>query len=346
MKRICLFFVCVLALPSAAQAASFDCGKAKTKVEKLICSNATVSKLDREMQSVYQNDYKRTADPAGLKIEQRQWLKTRNACKDTTCLIRAYRTRMAELKAIQAEPKPCFRLLERKWPEVASGHYQVCVDFLKNLNSFCEAAPTSEWRKSSFPHSLVMVPVYQKSALICEWKVNPAINMLALPLWEEIDPKAHLKIIQNMQQRYYHDPEEKWIPIPPDMMQHISEGKSRMWHTWIDLDRDGQKEHVVRFDDLPCGRGDGSYFFGLPNYFAVVDDNISKLNVNYEYLKSAMGIVVHGGQTYVLDGGTGNQVVFDSGSKGFRDSLDLQEPFSAETGEKGMRSVCVFEYLK
>jgi uncharacterized protein len=348
MKRICLFFVCGLILPIAAQAAGFDCGKAKTKVEKLICSNATVSKLDREMQSVYQDAYKRTADPAGLKLEQRQWLKTRNACKDVTCLIRAYRTRTAELKAILAEPKPCFRLLERKWPEVASGHYPVCVDFLKNLNSFCEEAPITKWIKID-PGDKIMLPVNLTSRPSCEWKINPAINTLRIPHWEAIDPKAHLKIIQNMQQHDYRDPEEKWQPIQPDMLQRIYEGQSRLWHTWIDIDRDEQKEHVVRFDDLPCNRGEQTNFFGLPTRLAVVDDNISKVDTHYEYLHYGFDIVIHDDKTYIMTrlaiGGV--QVRFKSGLVGFRDHLDLREPFSVpETGSKGMSSVCVFDYIK
>ena len=89
------------------------------------------------------------------------------------------------------------------------------------------------------------------------------------------------------------------------------------------------------------------YFFGLPTYFAVVDDEITNVNVSYEYLNNVMGIVVLNGQAYVITGGTGSQKIFDSGLAGFRNSLDLQEPFSVpETGGKGMTSVCVFDYIK
>lgn len=325
MKRLLPWIVAVWCLffGAQAQAASFDCAKADAKVEKLVCADEKLSKLDEELQSVYQDAYKHTADPAGLKMEQRQWLKTREACKDVACVTDAYRTRLAALKATLAEPKPCFRLLERKWPEVASGHYPVCVDFLKNLNTFCGNPP------------------------ICEWKVNPSIKTLALPQWEEINPKAHLKIIQNMLQRYYSDPESKWIPIPPDMMQRINEGTTRMWHAWVDPDRDGLNKHVVRFDDLPCDGKRNAYFFGLPTYMAVVDADITKVDSRYEYFNHIFGIVLHDGQTYAINGGPSYNDVPGSGAVGTGDSLNLQEPFSARGGlSKGMDSVCVFEYLK
>jgi len=176
---------------------------------------------------------------------------------------------------------------------------------------------------------------------------QPGNRYVKTPHWESLDPKAYLKVIQNMQQRIYREPEEKWQPISSDMLQRINEGQSRLWDTWIDLDRDGQKEHVVRFDDLPCEKGDGSYPFGLPAQVAVVDDNISKVDVRYDYLHHGFDITVHDDKPYIMARQSGVAVKFDSGRVGFRNSLELQEPFSARGGyEKGMRSVCVFDYIK
>jgi uncharacterized protein len=338
--------LCYLISMSSAQAVSFDCAKAQTKAEKLICRNRQASQLDKEMQLAYQDAQAHTADPASLKTEQRQWLKMRDTCNYVTCIIQAYRTRLASLKTLLAEPKPCFRLLERKWPEVASGHYPVCVDFLKNINSFCDEMPATTWKKSHSSEK-IMFPANATPRTSCEWKNNLTINALKTPYWEALDPKAYLKVIQNMQQRIYREPEEKWQPIPPDMLQRINEGQSRLWHTWIDIDRDGQKEHVVRFDDLPCERGDGSYPFGLPARVAVVDESISKVDARYDYLYIGFDIAMHDEKAYVMTRQAGVEVKFDSGKVGFRNSLELQEPFSARSGyEKGMRSVCVFDYIK
>ena len=212
---------------------------------------------------------------------------------------------------IAMSPRQCFKLLKRKWPEVQSGNYPVCRDFEKNLNATCG-----------------------KSA-ICDWKRDPSIKSLSLPEWEEVDPKEHLTVIQQMQNHaLYYTPPESWRPIPPDMMQRIEAGKTHMWHTWIDLDHDGQKEHVVKFNDGPCDQ-ETPDFYGQRTNMAVVDEAISKVDTRYLYPIHMIGIVVHEGRAYVMRRGSGGN------------NLYMEEPFSARGGlEKGAISVCVFQYLK
>ena len=57
---------------------SFDCAKAKTRVEKLICSDAELAKLDREMSSEYRTLVSdKTLDgelKEILKNNQKKWL--------------------------------------------------------------------------------------------------------------------------------------------------------------------------------------------------------------------------------------------------------------------------------
>jgi|GEM_PF-2521525 len=78
---------------SQVQAASFDCAKASTKVEKLICANAELSKLDEALAVEYADALK-LPDTANLKTEQKSWLKGRNQCTDDTCIQAAYRQRI------------------------------------------------------------------------------------------------------------------------------------------------------------------------------------------------------------------------------------------------------------
>lgn len=97
MKRLLLILLGGLTLSFAAHAASFDCGKASTKVEKLICADAELSKLDEAIAKVYGEVLKKFPDEALLKKQQREWLKARNRCKEVSCLGDYYRGRLAEL---------------------------------------------------------------------------------------------------------------------------------------------------------------------------------------------------------------------------------------------------------
>jgi uncharacterized protein len=101
MRVVSLF--ALLAVSGALEAASFDCSKATTATEKLICSNARVSDLDEHLGRYY-GAARADLGPAGacLVTTQREWLrKSRNACKDAGCLERAYLHRLAELDPLQ-----------------------------------------------------------------------------------------------------------------------------------------------------------------------------------------------------------------------------------------------------
>ena len=77
---------------------SFDCAKASSSQEKLICSDADLAKLDAQLADAYSNARKAASDRAALLASQRAWIKQSfNACNDKTCLTSAYQSRIAEL---------------------------------------------------------------------------------------------------------------------------------------------------------------------------------------------------------------------------------------------------------
>lgn len=77
---------------------SFNCDAARTKVERLICSDSELSRLDQSMAVQYKRRLSMGTDSATLKSEQRQWLVTvRNRCLDKSCLILRYQERIQEL---------------------------------------------------------------------------------------------------------------------------------------------------------------------------------------------------------------------------------------------------------
>jgi len=81
-----------------ALAASFDCSKAATKSEKLICGDQTLSAADSELAKVYRQATEELPDPEGLKKEQLSWIKNeRDACPDAPCMLKAHDARAAAL---------------------------------------------------------------------------------------------------------------------------------------------------------------------------------------------------------------------------------------------------------
>lgn len=82
---------------SYAHAASFDCTKARSQVEHLVCDTPALSQLDETLATTYRTAL--TNDPAA---RQRQliWLReTRDRCNDAPCLAAAYQTQIQAMGA-------------------------------------------------------------------------------------------------------------------------------------------------------------------------------------------------------------------------------------------------------
>jgi uncharacterized protein YecT (DUF1311 family) len=104
MIRIALYALAALLLASASQsakAASFDCAKAKSPGEKVICTDQEMNDQDVEMSVTY-NLLKRlvTMGARGdLETSQTAWLRRREACgADRACLSKAYADRLLQLR--------------------------------------------------------------------------------------------------------------------------------------------------------------------------------------------------------------------------------------------------------
>uniref|UniRef100_UPI0005C2996A lysozyme inhibitor LprI family protein n=1 Tax=Burkholderia gladioli TaxID=28095 RepID=UPI0005C2996A len=93
--------------------AGFDCRYAKSHVEKLICADTELSRLDSKLKDLFVKVQNETSghdgetgaliDPIG--DEQRQWRETvRDRCPDVSCLRKAYDARI--------------RQVQEKWSEV------------------------------------------------------------------------------------------------------------------------------------------------------------------------------------------------------------------------------------
>lgn len=296
-----------------ACAASFDCVKAATKVEMMICTDPDISRLDEEMDTVFREWYGYADDTFELRRQQRKWLKERNKCTNIACLKQVYNMRISDFKRLNSGPKPCFSLLERDWPYVKSGHYPVCVDYLRNLNRFCNAPPPT-----------------------CKRKLDPEIHSLSFPKWEELDPKKYLEVIkQVLTTNYYYTKE--WRPLADTLKQRIINDETRLWHSWIDLENDGKKEHVVRFSDGKCEPINPSGvqgFYGFDYHLAVVNKDITQVDTRYGYLQGLpIDLLLHDKRMYIL-----------SRMSASNDTISLHEPYKVLNNSFGSKSVCEFYY--
>jgi uncharacterized protein YecT (DUF1311 family) len=78
---VLLLFSSLLGLPaSAPQAASFDCAKARTPLEKKICREPALSQADEALAKVYQQRLRDFPIPAFIKDSQRAWLNLAQQC--------------------------------------------------------------------------------------------------------------------------------------------------------------------------------------------------------------------------------------------------------------------------
>lgn len=86
---------------SAKIEASFDCGKAASSIEKLICSSPETAAADKRLAGTYGAARAKAVDANALKADQNAWMKAeRNACADAGCLLRVTEERIQKLSAM------------------------------------------------------------------------------------------------------------------------------------------------------------------------------------------------------------------------------------------------------
>lgn len=85
----------VLAAPFAS-AASFNCAKAATAVEKMVCADPDLSREDDHLNGSYKRAVERVGNKLAMREWQRTWLRSPalTGCKTTACVKEAYGTRV------------------------------------------------------------------------------------------------------------------------------------------------------------------------------------------------------------------------------------------------------------
>jgi uncharacterized protein len=92
-----LLVMLLLAVSGSSSAASFDCNKASTFVEKAICSDRTLSALDDALSENYKDMLASNIGEGArkdLRATQRIWIADRNKCTTRSCVEALYRQRV------------------------------------------------------------------------------------------------------------------------------------------------------------------------------------------------------------------------------------------------------------
>lgn len=117
---------------NAAYSASFDCRKARTDAENLICGSKTLAALDDKLHFEYVKALSLACDAATLKKDQLTWLKTRNAAHAETPMAKSYRGRIDALSGRNA---------------TQTVHYEVINSTLGRWQFFLETIGCHEYRR-------------------------------------------------------------------------------------------------------------------------------------------------------------------------------------------------------
>src|SRR5262249_20302137 len=108
--RLLVLALVALLLPDTGAAASFDCAKAKSPLERAICGNRDLSAADEELARAYADGLRKLGDSAGiLRGAQRRWLQDlpgRLARAGAEAVLHDYKDRLDELQAIPDFPPP------------------------------------------------------------------------------------------------------------------------------------------------------------------------------------------------------------------------------------------------
>jgi ankyrin repeat protein/uncharacterized protein len=94
------FAVVATMVVSVIHAASFDCTRARSSIEELICQDPELEALDNSLDTAYRL-YTSDSKAANLsRAEQRRWLNQRYRCRDRDCVKAKYESRLQEIKRV------------------------------------------------------------------------------------------------------------------------------------------------------------------------------------------------------------------------------------------------------
>jgi uncharacterized protein len=124
-----------LGLAVSTQGASFDCGKAQSKVEHLICDNPDISKLDDELSAAYKAILQDKTYAQDIRHEQTRWITHRNYCESASCLKALYQMRIQELADMPKlySREPIFKIFRSQSEKPDFDNETDKLDFMRKI---------------------------------------------------------------------------------------------------------------------------------------------------------------------------------------------------------------------
>lgn len=179
-------------LAGSAHAASFDCRKAATRTEKMICSDKELGNADSEMSGLYHELTSGTYQRKDLLTDQRVWLKNvRDACDDLACMRSVHRERIAYLKTLLAPQQASCTLPK---PPAAAGCEQTLACVENADHSFFQAVGNICAKGNKFDYSVDIYRHADKSAAPVLAGREAGLDGLKQVNWNAIDRNGYAEL--------------------------------------------------------------------------------------------------------------------------------------------------------
>ncbi|MES2825920.1 MAG: lysozyme inhibitor LprI family protein [Pseudomonadota bacterium] len=247
-------------------AASFDCAKAGTATEKLICSDAKVSTLDEQLNAVYKAANETATDKNAFKAQQRDWLKQkRNVCEDADCLALVYQARISELAkstSNSALASSVNTIEPQKKMIITTGHEKsLCNDYLALMNR----VPRNPQNTCNLEYS------FDEKAKTQGFNDIP---------WKEVDPKQY----EDMLLKYWMYINRDWTSdegkkkVREEFYTKFLPVKHWLWHATFDISNDGKLDEVYKLISRDCTINNADFF--IPSEEGFASKGAARIHVN------------------------------------------------------------------
>jgi hypothetical protein len=211
----------------------------------------------------------------------------------------------AKSKKTTAQSEKCWKRVK---PFEGTGNAPVCVAFEKLLNTTCEPP----------------------EKLKCNWSLPVGEKRFKKLKWLPLDWKEYLELIGDINKSGVREDmrEGLWKKEEPRILKLFEEGKRSIAITTVDIDHDGNKEQIVRYDLIPCNETPGVMF-------GVMLPETKRLDWRFEHLLNTAN-ASEGAEIMLFDGRA-----FMFGWDYAWKQVDIWEGFPY-----GRLNVCTFKYIK